>query len=766
MSWLMHARLLMFAAGLSLISASWVGWHLWSNHQALAHDAERVVDPRIAVLRDIAEIERRFAGWLGGGSAEESYRVDEALDAAEESTAGLATANSLTGVSGVVVSLETLFADVRRAMGDARALKIEGRNALGPTDINFDVAARVGEHANQLVELSEDVPTGDQLATSGLEMLVAFGGLAIFSGVGFVVGFRRTRDLGAPLPQLETLTKASARLELDDDGQPPTTGAHRALLNMRREQKVHLEASVRQGEVNRRIREALDRVKSNVVLTDPEGRVRYANHAAKRTFEACEADFISQTPDFDAKSVEDGFRFAPLLIGADGRETDEEHEVLFGGRTVWMKITGIHRSDGKRIGTVYEWVDRTEEIAIEAEVAAMVDAAGRGDLSHRIQLGGASGFVKQVSNGINDLVDIAECAINDTQSVLSAMAKGDLTQGIEREYAGTFGQLRTDANSTVKKLTEITGQILSGADAVSCGVLEIAQGNSNLSRRTEDQAATLQETASSMEELTSTVRRNADNADQASDLAKGARSQAEDGGRVVGAAVSAMDAINESSKQIADIIGVIDEIAFQTNLLALNAAVEAARAGEQGRGFAVVAAEVRNLAGRSATAAREIKDLIEDSVGKVQEGTRLVNESGETLSEIVGAVTQVSDIVAEIAEVSRSQAAGIQEVNVAVMGMDEMTQQNAALVEEAASAAETMGRQASELSEMVRFFKVVKGSGSVAEEFVERRAASRPWSTASSPPELPHADAMASGGAADVLRGAVGSDDDGDWEEF
>ena len=376
-------------------------------------------------------------------------------------------------------------------------------------------------------------------------------------------------------------------------------------------------------------------------------------------------------------------------------------------------------------------------------------------MSLRIDVPDANGFVRQLANGINDLVDLAERAIEDTQVVLSAMAKGDLTQSIEREYSGIFGRLRTDTNTTLSKLTDITRQILSGADAVSCGVLEIAQGNTNLSRRTEDQAATLQETAASMEELTSTVQRNADNADQASDLAKGARLQAEDGGRVVGAAVSAMDAINESSKRIADIIGVIDEIAFQTNLLALNAAVEAARAGEQGRGFAVVASEVRNLAGRSATAAREIKDLIEDSVGKVQEGTRLVNESGQTLSEIVGAVAQVSEIVTEIAEVSRTQAAGIQEVNVAVMGMDEMTQQNAALVEEAASAAETMGRQASELSELVRFFKVSQ-TPVVDAPAVERRSAARPWSQAAS---------MGTNAPADA-RMALGASDDGDWEEF
>ncbi len=216
--------------------------------------------------------------------------------------------------------------------------------------------------------------------------------------------------------------------------------------------------------------------------------------------------------------------------------------------------------------------------------------------------------------------------------------------------------------------------------------MEIADGNQNLARRTERTAASLEETASSMEQMTASVKQTADNAGQANQLAMAARQQAEKGGTVVGSAVTAMNGINDASKKIADIIGVIDEIAFQTNLLALNAAVEAARAGEQGRGFAVVATEVRNLAGRSAAAAKEIKALIKDSVAKVEEGSRLVDDSGKTLAEIVGSVKKVTDIVAEIAAASREQSSGIEQVNKAVMEMDGTTQQNAALVQKAASA--------------------------------------------------------------------------------
>jgi methyl-accepting chemotaxis protein len=291
---------------------------------------------------------------------------------------------------------------------------------------------------------------------------------------------------------------------------------------------------------------------------------------------------------------------------------------------------------------------------------------------------------------------------------------------------------------------------------VQQGAEEISKGNTNLSQRTEEQASSLEETASSMEEMTSTVKQTADNAGQANQLAMAARQQAEKGGSVVGAAVTAMSGINAASKKIADIIGVIDEIAFQTNLLALNAAVEAARAGEQGRGFAVVATEVRNLAGRSATAAKEIKALIQDSVARVDEGSKLVDESGQTLEEIVGAVKKVTDIVAEIAAASREQSSGIEQVNKAVMQMDTTTQQNAALVEEAAAASQAIVEQAQALNSLVSRYNVGDNAGANASRTVQR-AAVRP---------LP---AKRSGGkpaaASAPMRKAVG-DNSSEWSEF
>jgi len=306
-----------------------------------------------------------------------------------------------------------------------------------------------------------------------------------------------------------------------------------------------------------------------------------------------------------------------------------------------------------------------------------------------------------------DLLFIRELTgrLNAAAAVADRIAHGELGARIDAGTADELGKVLQSLSEMDAKLGSIVFDVRRSAESVSTAAREIAAGNDDLSQRTQQQASSLEETASSMEEMTATVRQNAENASQANQLARGAREQAERGGEVVSKAVAAMAAINASSRKIADIIGVIDEIAFQTNLLALNAAVEAARAGEQGRGFAVVASEVRNLAQRSAGAAKEIKTLIGDSVEKVGVGTGLVDESGRTLAQIMESVNKVTDIVGEIAAANHEQTGGIDQVSRAVMSMDQMTQQNAALVEEAAAASRTMQDQAETLARQIGFFR-------------------------------------------------------------
>jgi len=533
--------------------------------------------------------------------------------------------------------------------------------------------------------------------------------------------------------------------------------------NMAREQAIA-------GE-NKRIREALDSVSTNVMIADAANNIVYMNPAQQRMFVERQAEIREHFKGrFDPAKLMgsnmDAFHARPghqqsLISGLRGTH---QSQISMAGATFRLIASPIFDGDGKRIGTAVEWTDRTREVEIEREVQSIVDAALSGDLKQRIGLEGKAGFFQALSTGVNELVSIADRVIEDTVRVLGSLSKGDLTQTIAADYQGAFGQLKTDANATVARLTEVVGQIQETAGSVRTGADEIAQGNANLSQRTEEQASSLEETASSMEEMTSSVRQNADNASQANQLAIAARDQAQQGGAVVQQAVHAMGAISASSRKIADIIGVIDEIAFQTNLLALNASVEAARAGEQGRGFAVVASEVRNLAGRSAAAAKEIKELIQDSVGKVDDGSRLVTESGQTLDTIVASVKKVTDIVGEIAAASREQAAGIEEVNKAIMQMDELTQQNAALVEEAAAASESLGDQARSLDELMAFFSTsaaAAGAKTTAAPAAERRSSNRPWSASAGKSSAP-----AKAPARTAPKKAVHQDAGSDWEEF
>jgi methyl-accepting chemotaxis protein len=296
--------------------------------------------------------------------------------------------------------------------------------------------------------------------------------------------------------------------------------------------------------------------------------------------------------------------------------------------------------------------------------------------------------------------------MNDAVQIAQAVAAGDLTSRIEVKTTDETGQLMQALKDMNEGLVKIVGEVRSGTDTIATASSQIAAGNLDLSSRTEEQASSLEETAASMEELTSTVKQNADNARQANSLAVSASEVALKGGAVVSQVVDTMASINDSSKKIVDIISVIDGIAFQTNILALNAAVEAARAGEQGRGFAVVATEVRNLAQRSAAAAKEIKTLIGDSVDKVAAGSKLVGEAGSTMDEVVASVRRVTDIMGEITAASLEQSAGIEQVNQAIAQMDQVTQQNAALVEEASAAAESLQDQAANLSQVVGVFRL------------------------------------------------------------
>ncbi len=470
------------------------------------------------------------------------------------------------------------------------------------------------------------------------------------------------------------------------------------------------ENAAAEAAANARIKQALDNVSSNVMVADNNRNIIYMNNAVQTMMLQAEEQLRSALPELDANNLVgqkiDVFHKNPEHQATllEGLTRAYETEINIAGLTFDLIANPVLDQQGNRLGSVLQWNNRTKEVAIEQEIDQLINAAGQGDLSQRINLKGKEGFFNTLGQGLNKLVGIADEVVNDTVVVLDALAHGDLSKTIDKNYDGSFGKLRRDANATVDKLTEIINNIRSSANTVTLGAEEISSGILDLSQRTEEQASSLEETAASMEEMTSSVRQSAQSANHVNQLAQNAKNSAIEGGQVVSSAITAMANISDSSNKISDIISVIDEIAFQTNLLALNAAVEAARAGEQGRGFAVVAGEVRTLAQRSATAAKEIKELIRDSVDKVNIGTELVNQSGNTLTDIVASFDKVTSMISEISNSSEEQASGIEQVNNAITEMDKTTQQNGALVEQTTAAASNMNDQARSMMTLLRFF--------------------------------------------------------------
>ena len=352
----------------------------------------------------------------------------------------------------------------------------------------------------------------------------------------------------------------------------------------------------------------------------------------------------------------------------------------------------------------YALIDKMVDHQAQAMVADVAAAKGN-SLRAKIQMLVAS--VLAVLLGVATAYFITRSItrpINRAISLAESVAAGNLTYNLEVESNDEVGRLMTALQRMVDSLHRIVSEVRTGADTIATAAHEVSQGNMDLSSRTEQQASALEETASAMEQLTSAIKLNADSATQASDSAQSASAVAMQGGEVVGQVINTMNSIAVSSKRIVEIIGVIDSIAFQTNILALNAAVEAARAGEQGRGFAVVAGEVRNLAQRSAVAAKEIKSLIDDSVNQVDEGSKMVEQAGQTMQRVVASIKHVSDIIAEISTSSREQSAGIEQVNIAIVQMDDSTQKNAAMVEQSTAAARSLQSQSEQLTDSVRAF--------------------------------------------------------------
>jgi methyl-accepting chemotaxis protein len=661
-------------------------------------------------------------GAVGMAAAEKQMagrraKIDEALDRyrrlpADPADSAMLAADRAAVVyyDGVKAKVLALSAAGRKSDAIELLMGLKAELARSTDALNKHLQYNVERAA-----LAKDEAARIRVSALRLGVLLTLATVGTVGALGFLIFRRLTRQLGgepadvAKVAALVAQGNFTSRIDLRGGD---STSLFATVAQMQRDLKARMEADQQRAQSERgraeaeraaaienaRIRNALDGVAVGVMLADAGGTILYANQFCRDIFRTQAAELRKQWPSFDPDHIVgssfDEFNSHVLhqrnMLA--NLETPLTVEIKLGSATLRVFASAVFDSGGSRIGTVVQWIDRTAEVAVEQEVATTVAKALEGDLTVRVREDDKQGFFKILAAGMNQLV--------------------------------------ASLGGIIHSMARAAAEVRVGAD-------EISRGNLDLSQRTEEQASSLEETAASMEQMTSMVKSNADHAAQANQLAAAAREQAERGGRVVGNAVTAMNEINVASKKIADIIGVIDEIAFQTNLLALNAAVEAARAGEQGRGFAVVASEVRNLASRSADAAKEIKRLIKDSVVKVSDGARLVDESGKVLEEIVGGVQKVTDVMAQIASSSREQASRISQVNHAVTAMDGATQQNAALVEQASAAAQTLTEQAANLTALIDRYQVedrtalepvVTVPTGADRAAVERRGPQRPFS--------------------------------------
>jgi methyl-accepting chemotaxis protein len=637
----------------------------------------------------------------------------------------------------------------------------------------FDEATQAIDVSFKLYDLS--IKTLDEMLQariSGIKktrlfvLLVAAVIFGIAAFLAFVILRGVNRSVLTAVNALDRIAEGRLDVALKRESNDEIGHLVERLDDMQTQLKTRLEAERQIANENLRIKVALDGSTNSVMVADTDGKIIYCNSAVIEMMRRAESDIRKQLPNFRADAILgssfDIYHRNPShqrnLLG--GLTSAHRADLSIGGRHFGLVATPILNANGQRLGSSVEWLDRTAEVLIENEVSSIINAAATGDFSRRLDASKMNGFYKQISEGINRLLEANTRALEEVGAMFARLAQGDLTEKIDSDYQGMLGVLKNDANATVDNLQEIIFSIKEATDLINTAAKEIASGNQDLSSRTEEQASSLEETASSMEQLTSTVKQNADNARQANELAGNAQQVAIKGGEVVGQVVDTMSAIHQSSSKIADIIGVIDGIAFQTNILALNAAVEAARAGEQGRGFAVVATEVRNLAQRSAAAAKEIKGLISDSVEKVETGNKLVDQAGRTMEEVVTSIKRVARIMGDISDASREQSSGIEQVSLAVSQMDEVTQQNAALVEEAAAAAESLEEQAHNLAQAVSVFSLARSShGPTRAEQIEPRQFARP--------ALPHKEPVrlkSSPPKSDIRVPRNGDEDE--WAEF